>query len=204
MNDPIRVLAVAGSLRDASFNRQLAEQALVLTPAGVEVTLFDGLGEIPPFDEDTERPEPPAVAYWREALRSANAVLVATPEYNGSIPGQLKNAFDWASRSDTDAPGIAGSAMYGRPVAVISASTGQFGAVWAANEMRKALKTQGARVVSEPEFALAHAHEAFDAHGQLKRASQRDRLMQVMTALIEQAQALHLAGVARGDRVHTA
>jgi chromate reductase len=148
----VLVLGIAGSLRGGSHNRELLRLAGASLPDGVELETWDGLRELPAFDEDAEEPAPPAVAHLREALNAADAVLLAVPEYNGSIPGALKNALDWASR-----PAGAG-VLRGKPVAVMSASTGSFGGVWAQAETRKVLGLMGARVVGD-ELAVGKAHE---------------------------------------------
>lgn len=137
----LRVLGVSGSLRRDSHNTRLLRAAARLLPPGAELVEFGGLKAIPPFDEDDEHDPGPAVELWNDAIRDADAVLFATPEYNGSIPGQLKNAVDWASRP------VATAALRNKPVAVIGASTGMFGAVWAQAELRKALGLAGARVL---------------------------------------------------------
>jgi chromate reductase len=137
----MRVLGLAGSLREGSLNARLLRGAGALLPADAELVIYDRLGEIPPYNEDDEQQIPPAVAALKAEIEQADAVLVATPEYNGSIPGTLKNALDWVSRQ------AAGSPMRGRPAAVIGASTGLFGAVWAQAELRKVLGVMGARVV---------------------------------------------------------
>src|SRR2546421_12635475 len=126
----MRILGISGSLRDGSYNTKLLHEARRLLPGDVE--LWDGLKAIPPYDQDDDGAEAPAaVAALRAALDGADAVLFATPEYNSSVPGQLKNALDWASRP------IATNALRGKPVAVVGASTGAFGAVWAQAELRK-------------------------------------------------------------------
>src|SRR5919198_359013 len=118
----MRVLGISGSLRTGSLNSALLRAAAERLPAGVELLTFERLAEIPPFSEDAERwPAPPAVAELREAIRSADAVLIATPEYNHSLPGQLKNALDWASRP------AGRSALNGKPAAAIGASKSMFG-----------------------------------------------------------------------------
>ena len=129
----MRVLGISGSLRRDSFNSALLRAAAERLPGGVEFVAFERLAEIPIYDADLEEggPAPDAVAELREAMRSADAVLVSTPEYNHSIPGGLKNALDWASRPAGE------SALMGTPAAVIGASTGMFGAVWAQAETRK-------------------------------------------------------------------
>ncbi len=137
----MRILGIAGSLRTGSVNEQLLQLAGETLPDGVEFAVWEGLRDIPPFDQDTEETPSVAVAGLRSAVVAADAVLIATPEYNGSIPGTLKNALDWGSR-----PG-ATSAFRGKPVAVIGASPGAFGGVWAHEETRKVLGIMGARVV---------------------------------------------------------
>jgi chromate reductase len=154
------VLGVAGSLRRDSHNRKLLRAAGALLPPGVQFTEYDRLKQVPPFDEDDEPTTPLAVSHWRAAIDQADAVLFATPEYNSSIPGQLKNAIDWASRPATEA------VLRNKPVAVIGASTGMFGAVWAQAELRKALATAGARVIDR-ELPVPSADEAFDDDGAL-------------------------------------
>jgi chromate reductase len=146
------VLGIAGSLRSRSHNRELLRLAGASLPGGVELQTWDGLGELPAFDEDAEQSVPLPVARMRAALDAADAVLLAVPEYNGSIPGALKNGLDWASR-----PAGAG-VLRGKPVAVMGASTGSFGGVWAQAETRKVLGLMGARVVGD-ELAVGKAHD---------------------------------------------
>jgi chromate reductase, NAD(P)H dehydrogenase (quinone) len=157
----MKVLGISGSLRRDSYNRKLLRAAEELLPPLVELEVWDGLKAVPPFDEDDELgPEPEAVASLREAVAEADALLIATTEYNASIPGQLKNAIDWASRPSASA------ALRNKPSAVIGASTGMFGAVWAQAELRKALAAAGARVIDR-ELPIASAEEAFNADGTL-------------------------------------
>src|SRR5262245_21124488 len=120
----MRILGISGSLRQDSHNRRLLTEAAEFLPAGVEFQLLDDLKTVPPFDEDDEADVPVAVARLREAIEAADGLLFATPEYNTSVPGQLKNAVDWASRP------VGEAVLLGKPVAVIGASTGGFGAVW--------------------------------------------------------------------------
>jgi chromate reductase len=151
----MRVLGITGSLRRDSYNHALLREAGERLPAGAELVEFDRLGEIPPYDADLEAevtPEP--VEALRRAMREADAVIVATPEYNHSIPGVLKNALDWASRPAGQ------SALTGKPAVVIGASTGMFGAVWAQAETRKVLGALGGRVV-EGELPIARAAEIY-------------------------------------------
>jgi chromate reductase, NAD(P)H dehydrogenase (quinone) len=139
------ILAISGSLRDGSHNTELLRAAAALAPAGIEIELYDGLKEIPPYDADDDVPgfRPAPVADFKAALEAADAVLVSTPEYNSSIPGVLKNALDWASRPLVESP------VRNKPVAVLSSSTGMFGGVWAAAETRKVLGAMGARTLEE-------------------------------------------------------
>jgi chromate reductase len=147
----VKVLAISGSLRRDSHNTALLRAAAEHAPAGIELELWDGLKAVPPYDEDDDtEPAPAAVTALRSAVAGADAVLFATPEYNHSIPGALKNALDWVSRP------IATNPLRGKPVAVIGASTGIFGAVWAQAELRKVLGVLGARVV-ERELAVGQA-----------------------------------------------
>jgi chromate reductase, NAD(P)H dehydrogenase (quinone) len=139
---PVRVLALSGSLRRGSHNTRLLRAAASLLPSGAELELWDGLKTVPPFDEDDEeRATHAAVARLRHAVAGADAILIATPEYNGSLPGQLKNALDWLSRP------LATNPLRGKPVAVVGASPGMFGAVWAQADARRVLGLIGARVV---------------------------------------------------------
>src|SRR5436305_12759399 len=152
---PMRILGVAGSLRQSSHNRTLLRAAATLLPPEADWREYERLKAIPPFDEDDEANPPEAVKDWRAAIAEADAILFATPEYNSSIPGQLKNAIDWASRPFSD------TVLRNKPVAVIGASTGMFGAVWSQAELRKALGAAGARVVDR-EPPIGAAPEGFD------------------------------------------
>ena len=197
--EPIRILAVAGSLREASINRRLARLAARLAPDGVELIEFDALSAVEPFDEDLEIDGfPPGAAAFVAAVRASDGMLVVTPEYNGSIPGQLKNALDWASRPDLTPRegGLQASATFGRPVAVASASNGQFGAVWARDELVKALRTQGARPIAEPSATIAHGNEAFDMDGQLRSGEAAAKLRGLLDALASTVGALRTARAA--------
>jgi chromate reductase len=174
----LRILGLSGSLRSGSHNTNLLRAAADMLPPGVELVVYDGLRELPPYDPDLDvAPVDPAVARLREALAGSDGVLIATPEYNGSIPGGLKNALDWASRP------IATNPLRGKPVAVVGASAGAFGAVWAQAELRKVLAATGARVV-DGEVAVGHAHEKLDAEGGLADDSLREALAEVVDALV--------------------
>jgi chromate reductase len=176
----MRVLGISGSLRQDSYNHALLRVAAERLPAGVELVEFDRLGEIPPYDADLEEggaPAPAAVEALREAMREADAVLIATPEYNHSIPGVLKNALDWASRP------VAESVLRGKPAAVVGASTGLFGAVWAQAEVRKVLGATGAEVVDR-ELPVMQAHAQFDEYGNLREEDLRGQLAEHVAALV--------------------
>jgi chromate reductase len=152
----MRVLGLSGSLRGGSHNARLLRAAGERLPDGAELVMFGDLKAIPPYDADDDggpATRPPAVAALCAAIAAADAVLVATPEYNHSLPGQLKNALDWVSRPRAESP------LIGKPVAVIGASTGMFGAVWAQAEARKVLGAMGARVLDR-ELPVASADEA--------------------------------------------
>jgi chromate reductase len=176
----MRILAISGSLRSGSHNTDLLRAAAALAPAGVEVKLYEGLKAIPPFDEDDEARPPAAVREWREAIEQADAVLFATPEYNSSIPGQLKNAIDWASRPKAEA------ALLNKPAAAIGASKSMFGAVWAQAELRKVLSASGARVL-DAELAVATAHEVLNGDGTLENPELVESLATIVADLAEQA-----------------
>ena len=138
----MKLLGIIGSLRTGSYNAQLMDAAAGMLPPGVELELYDGLRDVPPFDEDRDSVEAPfAVERLRHAIAEADGVLFATPEYNGSIPGQLKNALDWVSVP------FEHNVLRNKPVAVIGTSTGMFGAVWAQAELRKVLGLIGARAL---------------------------------------------------------
>ena len=178
----MRVLGISGSLRRDSYNTQLLRAAAELFEAeGAEFVIYDGLKAVPPYDEDDDTPDAPAaVAQLRESVAGADAVLFATPEYNSSIPGQLKNAMDWVSRP------VATNPLRNKPVAVVGASTGAFGAVWSQAELRKVLAAIGARVV-EGDVAVGHAPTRFDLEGNLVDEDLREQLGEVVDALVATA-----------------
>jgi chromate reductase len=175
----MKVLGVAGSLRSGSHNQRLLRAAAALLPPEAEFEEFGGLKAIPPFDEDDEDDPGDAVEHWREAIAAADGLLFATPEYNGSIPGQLKNAIDWASRPFED------PVIRAKNAAVIGASHSMFGGVWAQAELRKVLSTAGARVLDR-ELPVSYAAEAFDAGGRLVDRELEHRLEELVGQLVEQ------------------
>jgi chromate reductase len=185
----VRLLAISGSLRRGSLNSALLRAAGGLVPPEVAVVHFDGLAGIPPYSEDLDaEPAPAAVAALRREIAAADGLLLATPEYNASIPGQLKNAIDWASRPFPD------NALRSRPAAVIGASTGIFGAVWAQAELRKVLATAGADILDR-ELVISDAPGVFDDDGRLIDNAVRADLASIVVELQEAAAARHaLAG----------
>ena len=193
----MRILAVSGSLREGSFNTSLLQAALEAAPEGVELELWSGLGELPLYDEDLdagniagkagdvqrkawEDDVPESVRRLREDWAKADAILFATPEYNGSIPGGLKNAIDWASRPRLDA------VLRNKLVAVVGASTGQFGALWAQQDLKRILGIAGARVVGT-EIPVGRAEERFDAEGRLLDGEVFEQLRLHLTTLASEA-----------------
>ncbi len=174
----MKLLGIVGSLRADSYNAMLLRAAAEQLPDGVELTVFDGLRDIPPYDEDLEAGEQPAVEALKAAVAEADGVLFATPEYNGSIPGQLKNALDWVSRPFDHNP------LRNKPAAVVSASTGMFGAVWASAELRKVLGLIGARVLDR-DTPVGLAKTAFEADGRLAGPETVEALRSTVHDLVE-------------------
>jgi chromate reductase len=175
----MRVLGISGSLRRDSHNTKLLRAAGELFEAeGAEFEIYDGLKDIPPYDEDDDRdPVPAPVAHMRDAVAGADAVFFATPEYNSSIPGQLKNAIDWLSRP------LATNVLRNKPVAVVGASAGMFGAVWAQAELRTVLGATGSRV-AEGEVPVGHADTRFDEDGRLNEPNLEEAVREVVRALL--------------------
>jgi chromate reductase len=178
----MRVLAISGSLRRDSHTTMLLRAAEELAPEGLELEFYDELELVPPYNEDRDGDEAPlGAADLRARIAEADALLIATPEYNASIPGQLKNAVDWASRP------VRAGALWGKPVVVIGASTGLYGGVWAQAELRKVLATAGARVV-DAEVAVSRADDRFDADGRLVDEEIRDELRAALDSLVVEVQ----------------
>ena len=175
----MRVLGISGSLRRDSYNSMLLRAAAELLPPEARLEVYDGLKDVPPYDADDDGDlGPAAVRELREAVADADAVLIATPEYNASVPGTLKNALDWVSRPHATNP------LRGKPAAIVGASTGMFGAVWAQAEMRKVLQTIGARVV-DAELPVSEAPERFGADGRLDDADLREAYGEILADLVE-------------------
>jgi chromate reductase len=179
----VRTLAIAGSLRADSLNRRLLEAAEgVGSSLGVELEILepDVLRSLPHFDQELEGDPGGAVAELRRRIARADALLIATPEYNASVPGVLKNALDWASRPRAEA------ALQNKPAAVIGASPSPFGAVWAQADLRRILASSGARV-SEHELAVGQAEQAFTDGGELAGPEQMEQLGRILAELNEQS-----------------
>jgi chromate reductase len=186
----MRILGISGSLRRDSYNTALLRHAGELFEAeGAQFMLYTGLRDIPPFDEDQEINAPETVERLCAAIARADGVFFVTPEYNSSIPGVLKNALDWVSRP------IATNAMRNKPVSVIGASTGGFGAVWSQAELRKVLGAMGARVV-DGEVAVGHAMDRFDSLGRLNDSNLEEQVREVVRQLSVEAGATTLADIA--------
>jgi len=173
---PIHVLGISGSLRKASYNRALLRAASELLPAEMTLEIFD-LSLLPMFNQDIEKPFPEAVEDFRRRVAEADALLIATPEYNSSLSGALKNAIDWASR----APQVP---LIGKPVAMMGASTGMFGTVRAQLQLRQVLTYIGALPLGKPEVLVARAEKAFDAEGKLVDEATRGFLRDLLAALV--------------------
>jgi chromate reductase, NAD(P)H dehydrogenase (quinone) len=175
----MRILGITGSLRRGSHNRRLLRAAGRALPPGATLVEWDGLAGLPAYDEDLEANPPLAVRAFRAAVADADALLIATPEYNASIPGALKNALDWASRPFPD------NVLREKPAAVIGASTGLFGAVWAQAEVRKVLAASGAAVL-ESELPVGMADGAFTEDGELADPELASRLEDLVGDLVRE------------------
>ena len=172
----LTILGIAGSLRRGSYNRALLRAAQQLVPAHVTLDLFD-LADIPLFNQDEEGKPPPAVVEFKARIRAADAVLFATPEYNYSIPGVLKNAIDWASRPSDD------NTWSGKPVAVIGASVGRLGTARAQYHLRQVFVTLNMYALNQPEAMISNASELFDAEGNLTDEKTRDHVRRLLNQL---------------------
>jgi chromate reductase, NAD(P)H dehydrogenase (quinone) len=171
----LHVMGISGSLRQGSYNSALLRAAAELMPAGMTLQIID-LTPLPIFNADDEKPFPEAVLEFRTRLVRANALLIATPEYNSSVSGALKNAIDWASRSPQQP-------LNGKPVAIMGASTGNFGTLRAQLHLRQILTHVGALPLGKPEVLIARAEQVFDANGNLADAAARGFLRDLLAAL---------------------
>jgi chromate reductase len=175
----MKILAISGSLRAASYNTALLRAAADLAPDGIEVDLYEDLESLPPYNEDRDTDQPPSeVSRLRAAIDDADAVLFATPEYNTTMPGQVKQVVDWASR-----PHGPEASLWGKPAAAIGASVTDYGAMWAQDHLRKALGLAGARVLPT-ELPVAGAAQLFDADGRLTDPETRERVAELVSELV--------------------
>ena len=183
----MRILGIAGSLRGSSYNRALLRAARELLPEGVELVEYD-LRDLPFYDGDVEAAgDPDSVVAFKEAIREADALLIATPEYNRGVPGVLKNAIDWASRPPL------GSPLTGKPVAIMGASTGRGGTARAQEQLRSALEFSRANVLEQPEVLVPEAFMRFDEQGELVDAGARAELAELLDTLVAVASGVTLA-----------
>jgi chromate reductase, NAD(P)H dehydrogenase (quinone) len=173
-----RILAISGSLRRLSHNTGLLRAAAEQAPEGITIELYEDLESLPPFNEDRESDPGPVVEEMRRRVLEADALLFSTPEYNTTMPGQLKHLVDWGSR-----PYGPEAALYGKPAAVIGASKTDYGALWAQDHLRKALGLAGARV-TEVDLPVGQAHQKFDENGKLTDQETIDQLEQVIAAIV--------------------
>ncbi|AXQ27708.1 NADPH-dependent oxidoreductase [Solimonas sp. K1W22B-7] len=174
----VKILGFAGSLRQKSYNRAALRAAQQLLPQEASLELFD-LAPIPPFSEDEEKTPPAAVTEFKRQIRQADAILIATPEYNYSIPGVLKNAIDWASRPYGD------SAWSGKPVAILGASAGKLGTARAQYHLRQVFVFLDMHPLNKPEVMIGPAADAFGADGELKDEKTREMIRKQLAALVQ-------------------
>ena len=183
----MRILAISGSLREQSYNTAVLRAAEAVAPAGVEFELYEHLEALPPYNEDRDTDSPPAeVARLRELIAGADAVLISTPEFNGTVPGQLKNAVDWASRPRGSA------SLLNKLVAVVGASSTDYGAMWAQETLRRSLGIAGARVL-DIEVIIPRVQDKIGPDGTLTDTEAVASLLDIIGALRERQQALKAA-----------
>ena len=177
MDEQVTILGFAGSLRKGSCNRALLRAALELVPDGARLETFE-LGGIPPFNADLESSPPEKVKEFKRRIRAAGAVLIVTPEYNYSVPGVLKNAIDWASRPHGD------NAFEGKPVAMMSASTGMLGGARAQYHLRQSFVFLDMHPVNKPEVFVTFAHQKFDDEGRLLDKQTKELIGELLGNLV--------------------
>lgn len=177
MNTPINILGFAGSLRQGSYNRALLRANRELLPDGANLDIFD-LDGIPPFNQDLETSPPESVKDFKRKIKAADALLIVTPEYNYSVPGVLKNAIDWASRPFGD------NAFDGKPVAIMSASTGMLGGARAQYHLRQSLQTLNTYPLNKPEVFVTFAPQKFNEKGELIDENTREAVKKQLNALV--------------------
>jgi len=177
LQEQFKILAFVGSLRKGSYNKALVRAALEVAPKNVTMEVFD-LEGIPPFNQDNENNPPPKVTEFKEKIRSADALLIATPEYNYSIPGVLKNAIDWASRPYRD------NSLADKPVAIMSASSGMLGGARAQYHLRQSFVFLNMHPVNKPEVILPFAAQNVDADGKLTNEQTKILIKQLIESLV--------------------
>jgi len=177
MSTQLTILGIAGSLRKASYNRGALAAAQQLAPADARIETFD-LNGIPPFNQDEESPAPDKVVQFKARIRAADAILFATPEYNYSIPGVLKNAIDWASRPYGD------SAWDGKLVAIMGASPGMLGTARAQYHLRQTFVFLNMYPLNKPEVMIANASKRFDEQGNLTDEDTREHIRKLIQSLV--------------------
>ncbi len=180
MPDKIKILGFAGSLRKGSYNMAVLKSAVELVPKNAELEVFD-LNGIPLFNQDTENPLPERVKEFKKRIRDADAILIATPEYNHSIPGVLKNALDWASRPYGD------NSFEGKPVAIMSASDGVMGGERAQWPLRQVFVYLDMHPINRPEIAIGNVSKKLDANGKLIDEDTEERIKKQLDALVKWA-----------------
>ena len=192
-DNDFKILGLAGSLRCASFNRGLIRAARELAPEGVTVELYDGLGEIPFFNQDVEdEGDPASVKQLKEKIREADAVLIATPEYDYAIPGVLTTALDWALRSP--------SPLRHKPVGIVGASPGSIGTARGQMVLRQILLHAPAYVLPEPQMFISYSREKFDENSNLSDEETRERMRRFLAALVEWTERLSGSKAREGTR----
>lgn len=193
MNETLDVLGIAGSLRRGSLNRGLLRAAVELAPADVRITTYEELRAIPPYDADIEAEgDPVPVRDLKERIRAADALLIASPEYNYGIPGVLKNAIDWVSRPPRS------SVIYHKPIAIIGASTGNFGTARAQLALRQTFHFTKSYVLIEPDVLVVRAAERFDADGNLVDEATREYVAHLVEALARWTRGLRAGAIIPG------
>lgn len=178
MNDPIRILGIAGSLREASFNRSALRAATELCPEDASIEIFE-LNGLPGFNQDEEQNPPEKVAELKRKIREADAILFVTPEYNYSVPGVLKNAIDWASRPYGD------NAWNGKPAAIMGASIGAIGTARAQYHLRQMMVFLNMFPVNQPEVMIGNASKRFDDQGNLTDETTKEFIRKLLQSLVE-------------------
>jgi chromate reductase, NAD(P)H dehydrogenase (quinone) len=189
MSQRINIIGFAGSLRKGSYNRGLLQAVFELLPDGANLEIFE-LDGIPPFNQDLESSPPDKVKDFKEKIKASDAILIATPEYNYSIPGVLKNAIDWASRPHED------NAFDGKPVAMMSASTGMLGGARAQYHLRQSFVTLNMFPLNKPEVMVNFAPQKFDEQGKLIDQKTREVVRKMLEAMVSWTKKLKEAGVA--------